>query len=116
MSTTNEYHIAIIGPKEMVSGFSALGVDVLEATSSEETLSQLRLIKTQMSEEGVEKKYAVVCVIESLLIGVDMAEYNKIISGPLPAVVLLPGPEGSSGLALARLRRLAERAVGSSII
>jgi len=28
----------------------------------------------------------------------------------------LPGPEGSKGVAIARLRRLAEQAVGSAII
>ncbi len=116
MSTTNNYHIAIVGPAEIVSGFSALGVDVLEASNGEEMMVQLSAVKRQMLEVAEGKKYAVVCVVESLLEGIDMTEYTKIISGPLPAVVLLPGPDGSSGLALERLRRLAERAVGSAII
>jgi hypothetical protein len=47
---------------------------------------------------------------------VDQAEYAKVVEGVLPAVVLLPGPEGSSGFAIERLRRLAEQAVGSAII
>jgi vacuolar-type H+-ATPase subunit F/Vma7 len=113
MSTSNNYHIAIIGPNEIVSGFKALGIDTFNADSSDSLLSTLRLIKSEGSNK---KQYAVVCVIESLLRDVDMNEYNKIVNGPLPAVVSLPGPDGSTGFALDRLRSLAERAVGSSII
>jgi V/A-type H+/Na+-transporting ATPase subunit F len=111
--STSKYHIAIIGPTEIVSGFNALGIDTYNADSSDTLLITLRHIKSERSDK---KEYAVVCVIESLLRDVDMNEYNKIVNGPLPAVVSLPGPDGSTGFALDRLRSLAERAVGSSII
>lgn len=115
MSTTSEYKIAIIGPVDTISGLRALGVEAFPATTAEEALEQLRIIKTMSADtEGV--NYAVVCVIESLVKDVDQAEYAKAVEGPLPAVVLLPGPEGSQGFALNRLRSLAEQAVGSSII
>jgi len=116
MSTTNEYKIAIVGPLDTVSGFKALGVDSFQAHTAHEALEQLRVIKqlTLDPESGVQ--YAVVCIIENLVTSVDQAEYAKVVAGPLPAVVLLPGPDGSSGFAIERLRRLAEKAVGSSII
>jgi V/A-type H+-transporting ATPase subunit F len=118
MSTTNatDYKIAIIGPKDVVSGLKVLGVEALEATTTEETLAQLRTIRQWQRDGTPEKQYAVVCVIENLIASVDQAEYAKIVDGPLPAVVVLPGPEGSQGFAVARLRALAERAVGSAII
>ncbi len=113
--TTNQYKIAIIGPNETVSGFRALGVDALDARTGSEAMEQLRQIKINR-DNGDGPHYAVVCIIEDLLTDVDSSEYSKIISGPLPAVISLPGPQGSQGVALARLRRLAEQAVGSAII
>lgn len=116
MSTTNEYKIAIIGPKDTVSGLMALGVEAFEAYTAEEALAQLRVIKHTTLEPTTDTKYAIVCIIENLVSTVDQEEYAKVVAGPLPAVVLLPGPEGSNGFAVDRLRRLAEQAVGSAII
>jgi V/A-type H+-transporting ATPase subunit F len=116
MSTTNEYKIAIIGPADTVSGLKALGVVSFPAQTADEALQRLREIKQQTLDPQSDTKYAIVCVIESLVALVDQSEYAKVVSGPLPAVVLLPGPEGSTGFALNRLRQLAEQAVGSVII
>jgi V/A-type H+-transporting ATPase subunit F len=118
MSTTNpnQYKIAIVGPTDMVSGFRALGVEAIDAQTGEAALEELRRIKKLTLDPASDVKYAVVCVIEDLLTNIDPAEYAKVVSGPLPAVIVLPGPEGSKGVAIARLRRLAEQAVGSAII
>jgi V/A-type H+/Na+-transporting ATPase subunit F len=117
MSTTNsEYKIAIVGPKDTVSGFKALGVEAFDAQTAEEALQQLKTIKQQTLDPESSNKYAVVCIIEDLVTLVDQTEYAKVVEGALPAVVLLPGPEGSSGFVIERLRRLAEQAVGSAII
>ena len=116
MSKNNEYKIAIIGPEDTVSGFKALGVDSFPAHNAEEALSQLKQIKEMTIEPTSPTKYAVVCVIEDLVAAVDQSEYAKVVEGPLPAVVILPGAKGKTGFATERLRSLAEKAVGSSII
>lgn len=116
MQHTPDYKIAIIGPAGMVSGFLALGAESFPASTSGELLEQLRYIKQLTVDESKPVVYAVVCVIEDLMVDVDQAEYNKLVSGPLPAVVILPGPQGSQGQAAKRLRQLAERAVGAAII
>jgi V/A-type H+-transporting ATPase subunit F len=116
MSTTNHYHIAIVGPTDMVSGFKALGVEAFNATNATEAIQQLRTIKQISNDPANDKTYAVVCVIDDVIQGVDQAEYDKVVAGALPAVVVLPGPAGASGVALERLRKLAEKAVGSAII
>ena len=116
MSINNQYRIAIIGPTDMVSGFRALGVDAINAQTSSEALDALRRLKKLTIDPLSQDKYAVVCIIEDLLTNVDHKEYAKIVAGPLPAVIVLPGPAGSQGVAIARLRRLAEQAVGSAII
>lgn len=116
MSMTNEYKIAIVGPTDTVSGFKALGVEAFAATNAEEALAQLKKIKQQTTDPQSTEKYAVVCIIEDLIVSVDQSEYAKVVEGPLPAVVILPGLSGSQGFAINRLRGLAEKAVGSAII
>ena len=116
MSTTNHYRIAIVGPEDMVSGFKALGVESFNATNPTEALDQLRNIKKMSADPTADENYAVVCVIDDVIQGVDQTEYGKVVAGALPAVVVLPGPSGASGLAVERLRALAEKAVGSAII
>jgi len=116
MSTTNHYRLAIIGPTDMVSGFQALGVEAHNATNSAEALERLREIKKITNDPADERSYAVVCIIDDVISDVDQAEYAKAIAGALPAVVVLPGPNGASGVAVERLRMLAQKAVGSSII
>ncbi len=113
--SVNQYKIAIIGPSDVVSGFKALGVEAFDAKNANEVLEQLRKIK-QINNTENNSSYAVVCVIEDLMVDMDEKEYAKVVSGPLPAVVLLPSAKGSQGLAEARLRKLAERAIGASII
>lgn len=120
MSTTNHankfFGIAIIGPADMVSGFKALGVESFPATSGSEALAQLREIKKITNDPETATEYAVVCVIDDVMHDVDQAEYAKVVAGALPAVVVLPGPAGASGVAVERLRLLAQKAVGSAII
>lgn len=116
MSTTNHYRLAIVGPTDMVSGFQALGVEAYNATNQSEALEQLRAIKKISNDPADNRTYAVVCVIDDVLKGIDQAEYAKAIEGALPAVVVLPGPAGATGVAIERLRLLAQKAVGSSLI
>jgi vacuolar-type H+-ATPase subunit F/Vma7 len=107
----SNHHIAIIGPTDMVAGFRTLGIEAINATSGIEALAALRRLR-----QNPDRQYAVVCLIEELFTNIDPVEFEKATTSALPAVVLLPGTGGASGVALARLRRLAERAVGSAII
>jgi V/A-type H+-transporting ATPase subunit F len=112
----DQYKIAIIGPNDVVSGFKVLGVESFVAHDSEEVVLQLKKIK-HMTASGEENSvFAVVCIIEDLMHNIDEKEYAKAVSGALPAIVILPSSKGSQGLAEARLRKLAERAIGASII
>jgi Archaeal/vacuolar-type H+-ATPase subunit F len=100
----------------MVSGFKALGVEAFDAAGPEEVLAYLRTIKQGNNDPEHPTTYAIVCVIDDVIQGVDQTEYAKVVEGALPAVVVLPGPTGSSGVAVERLRMLAQKAVGSAII
>lgn len=116
MTLTPEYRIAIIGPHNVISGFRALGVELFSANTAPEVIEQLKEIYAVTVDDSKPIVYAVVCIIEELMQDMDEEVFARVTKGPLPAVISIPGPEGSTGIAEARLRALAERAVGSAIL
>jgi len=109
-----QYSIAIIGPKDVVAGFKALGVEAFNATDGEEAAAHLKEIKAAISDSGGGP--AVVMIMEELVREIPADEYKKLAQGALPAIVALPGISGSTGLGGEKLKMLAEQAVGASIL
>ena len=101
------YRIAVLGDRESVLGFKALGLDVFPAESVEEARSTLhRLAK---------ENYAVVYLTEQLAqyMTDDLARNKDELT---PAVILIPGKEGSLGIGMANVKKSVERAVGADIL
>lgn len=101
------YKIAALGDKDSVLGFKALGLDVFPAESIEEAKEILhRLAK---------ENYAVVYLTEQFAVNMeaDIARYKDEVT---PAVILIPGKEGSLGIGMANVKRAVERAVGADIL
>lgn len=101
------YRIAVLGDRESVLGFKALGLDVFPAESVEEAKSTLhRLAK---------ENYAVVYLTEQLAqyMTDDLARYKDELT---PAVILIPGKEGPLGIGMANVKKSVERAVGADIL
>lgn len=101
------YRIAVLGDRESVLGFKALGLDVFPAESVEEARSTLhRLAK---------ENYAVVYLTEQLAqyMTDDLDRYKDELT---PAVILIPGKEGSLGIGMANVKKSVERAVGADIL
>jgi len=99
--------IAVIGGKDYILGFKALGVSVFPVETGEEASQALTSIK--------DGNYAAIFISE------DFAEALKDIleeirEKPLPAVAFIPDPRGSRGLALERLRQNTRRAIGTDIL
>ncbi len=115
MNLQIENRVAIVGPEGVVSGFRALGVHVYPANTADEAIEQIEHLKELTVDDSKPLVYAVVCVIENLIEGIEPEVYDSLVKGNLPSVILLPGPQGSSGQSEARLKRLAEQAVGSAL-
>ena len=101
--------IAVIGGRETVMGFKALGLEtypVLDAAEATQTLRRL----TRESED-----YAIIYIEENLAAQLSN-EINKFKDSPTPAIILIPGREGSMGLGLSALNAAVERAVGTNIL
>jgi len=101
------YKIAVLGDKDSVLGFKALGLDAFPADTAEEA----RPILHRLAREG----YAVVYLTEQLAQGLS-AEIDRYKDELTPAIILIPGKEGSLGIGMANIKTAVERAVGADIL
>lgn len=101
--------IAVIGGIDTVMGFKALGLDTFPAVSAAEATAVLKKI-TRESDE-----YAIIYIEETFAQEMS-AEINKFKDSPTPAIILIPGREGSIGLGQSALKAAVERAVGTNIL
>lgn len=101
------YKIAVIGDKASVLGFKALGLDVFPSEDLEAARSTLhRLAK---------EDYAVIYLTETYGAGMsaELAHYKDELK---PAIILIPGREGSLGIGKTNIQKAIERAVGADIL
>lgn len=101
------YKIAVLGDKDSVLGFRALGLDVCPADNPEQARTALH----RLAKEG----YAIIYVTEQLATGLG-AELNRYKDELTPAIILIPGKEGSLGIGMANIKTAVERAVGADIL
>ena len=101
--------IAVIGGAETVIGFKALGLEVCPVANAEEGREALRHL-TRDSED-----YAIIYLEENLAVELQR-EVDRYKDAPKPAIILIPGREGSLGLGQSALKAAVERAVGSDIL
>lgn len=99
-----------MGGRETVMGFKALGLDVFPVSGGAEAKATLR----SLAQDTVDR-YAIIYVEENLAQELD-SEIEKYKDKPTPAIILIPGKDGSLGLGQNALRAAVERAVGSDIL
>ena len=103
----SNYKIAVLGDKDSVLGFKALGLDVFPAESAEEAKRTLHAL--------AEENYAVVYLTEGYAAHME-AELERYKDALTPAIILIPGKDGSLGIGMANVKRAVERAVGADIL
>ena len=101
------YKIAVMGDHDSVLGIKALGLDVFPAETVEEAKSTLHRLATE--------EYAVIYLTEQLAnhMPEELARYKDELT---PAIILIPGKEGSLGIGMANVKKSVERAVGADIL
>ena len=101
--------IAVIGGRDTVMGFRALGLETYPAADAAEARHILRRLTRENDD------YAIIYIEENL--AAELAhEIDKFKDRPTPAVILIPGREGSMGLGQSALKAAVERAVGTNIL
>lgn len=99
--------IGVIGARHEVQAYRAVGLNVVAVASAEEAARTV----FQMAQDN----YSVIFITEeqAKLIPDTLQRYK---SQPLPAIIPIPGSQGSSGFAMKLLRDNVEKAVGVDIL
>ena len=100
------YNVAVLGDRESVLGFKALGLEVFLAENAAEGRVHLA--------ELANGNYAVIYITETLAaeLSQEITHYKDDV---IPAIILIPGKAGSLGIGMNALRSSVERAVGMDI-
>ncbi len=112
------YSIAIIGNKETILGFKALGLETFNANTTEEATTLLFDLKAETIEiKGETKpKYAIIFITEELAMNIKKDDYKKLSLSSLPAIIPVPSSKGATKYGLSRIGKMVEQAVGSDIM
>ena len=99
--------IGVVGDKDSVLAFKALGIDVFPVIEHDEARKTIdRLAKSD---------YAVIFVTEQIAQNIEetIERYNRM---TLPAVILIPSNQGSLNIGMQRISDNVEKAVGMNIL
>ncbi len=99
--------IAVIGEKESVLGFKAVGFEVHEVTDS----GSVEALVASLAQ----KDYGVIFITEKTLEPV-MHILDGYKERRIPAIIPIPGREGSLGLGMMNVKKSVERAIGADIL
>ena len=101
------YRIGVVGDKDSILAFKALGIDVYPVTEPDEA----RITINKMAAE----KYAIIFVTEQIAKNLEetIERYNREL---IPAVILIPSNQGSLNIGMQRINDNVEKAVGVNIL
>lgn len=101
------YKIAVLGERDSIYGFAALGIDIFPEDNPDEARKILRKL--------AEGHYAIIYITEAMMEKLE-TEIDRYRSGSLPAIIAIPGVSGNAGKGMLNVRKSVEQAVGSDII
>lgn len=100
--------IALIGDRESIKGFAAIGFDIIECEAPERAEIVLRA--------AIENEiYSIIFMTEEMFSAAER-EVKKHEEKQLPAIIPIMGISGNNGIGKQRLSAFVERAVGSDIL
>ena len=103
------YKIAVMGGRDTVMGFKALGLDTYPVSDDTEAKSTFSKITSP------DEQYAVIYLEEGLSKTLSH-EISRFTDKVYPAIILIPGRDGSQGLGLSALQDAVIRAIGTDIL
>jgi len=99
--------IGVVGDKDSVLAFKALGIDVFPVSHHDEAR---KIVDTLAKND-----YAVIFVTEQVAQGIEetIERYTKQM---LPAVILIPSNQGTLNIGMQRINNNVEKAIGVNIL
>ena len=101
------YKVGVIGDKDSVLGFKALGFSVVFTAGRAETEKALH----DMANDG----FAVIYITEQAAKDV-LGIINEFADKRFPAIIPIPGNQGTLGIGKEEVKKSVERAVGADIL
>jgi V/A-type H+-transporting ATPase subunit F len=103
------YKIAVMGSRDTVIGFKALGLDTFPVSDEAEAKSAFHYLTK------ADKDYAIIYLEETFAkaLACEIDQFKDCVT---PAIILIPGREGPLGLGQSALQAAVERAVGADIL
>ena len=101
------YKIGVIGDKDSILGFKALGLSVFPVAQPSEAEEKLH--------ELARSQYAVIYITEQAAKDIDAA-IDQYKDDKFPAIILIPGNQGTLGIGMRGVKKSVERAVGADIL
>lgn len=101
------YKIAVLGDIDSIYGFSALGIHISPISSKDEAAKALKKL--------ADEQYAIIYVTEAYYIELQ-AEIDQYKTNIIPAIIVIPGATGNTGIGMTNIKKIVEQAVGSDIL
>ena len=101
------YKIAVIGDKDSVLSFKAIGIDVFVSYEEKDARAKVDAL--------AKKDYGVIYITEELAAKIPntIERYNDKL---LPAIIVIPSNKGTLGIGMKNLNKNVEKAVGANIL
>ena len=101
-----EDKIAVLGDKDSILAFKAIGIDVFPVNEDEQARETLKKLA---------RKYSVIFITEDVAIKInDVVERYK--SRAYPAVIPIPSSNGTNGYGMDQIHKNVEKAIGADIL
>jgi len=101
------YRIAVLGDRDSIYGFAALGLDTFPVSDREQAAKTLKRL--------ADGSYAVIYVTEAIQTEL-LEEIDRYREERVPAIIPIPGVSGNTGMGMLNVKKSVEQAVGSDII
>ena len=100
------HKIGVVGDKDSITAFKAVGVDVYPGITKEEARKTIDTLASN--------NYGIIFVTEQVasIVEETIERYNREL---LPAIILIPSNQGSLGIGLSKINQYVEKAIGSNI-
>lgn len=104
--------IAMVGDRDSILGFKALGVSIFPAETKEEVISILKIL--------IQQKFKIAFITEQVApdaeaIANEMKGHESLSGETMPVITMIPSNRGAMGLGTQRMQELVRKAAGADI-
>lgn len=101
------YNVAIVGDKDSILAFKAIGIEVFEVSNSEEARKTV--------DKLAANNYGVIYITEQIASEIEET-IDRYIKSITPTIVLIPSSQGSLGIGKKKISDNVQKAIGMNIL